>query len=51
MHERVWNDGKQKVKKNVYWQHSEKEPHCMCKNLLSYLISAAKDITSVKQIK
>ena len=24
MHERVRNDGKQKLKKNVYWQHSGK---------------------------
>ena len=24
MHEQVWNDGKQKLKKNVYWQHSGK---------------------------
>ena len=51
MHERVWNDGKQKVKKNAYWQHSGKEPHSMCETPWSYAISADKDITSVKQIK
>ena len=24
MHERLWDDGKQKPKKNMYWQHSGK---------------------------